>query len=949
MEEKLATVANRNWSYPGARWWKFDFHAHTPASDDYGNGPRHASLQQTTPQEWLLGFMRAGVDCVAVTDHNSGEWIDRLIVALAELEQEQHSEFRPLHLFPGVEVTANGGTHILAVFDPTTGSEGVAMLLGAAGYRGVQGKSEVAAESAPIQVVEAVDKADGISILAHVDEPDGAWSLTGNTLAPLLDSDRLFAMEVKDFASERPELYRKRKLAWAEVLGSDSHHPESESRTRYPGSHYTWVKMANPSLEGLRLALLDGGGFSIRRSDVAEPFNPLAFPKYHIQSVELSQARFMGNGPPTKLAFSPWLNALVGGRGTGKSTVIHGLRLVARRDDELRGLEERSGPRLTFERFNKVPQNRMDEGGLTENTRILWTVMRDGVRHRIHWYWSSSEPVVEVESDEGDWIPSGSQTVTPERFPMRLFSQGQIAEMAGDNQLPLLQVIDEAAGVSNLRVVLDGARNAFYTTRTAIRDLDGRLGRKANLSIDFQDVERKLRLFEETGHTAVLTTYRYRDRQETEVDQQFAAIEELAQLIDNTVEVLEPQDPSDGVFDESLKEDQDVINALAGLRDSVRIAAQDLREASQRLREQARAQREQLTSSTWKRAVEAAGSNYNNLIEELQKDGISDLDEYGSLVQLRQRLEGEMKTIELEEKERGQLVERSNEQLLEVSRARRAMSDARDWFLTTKLAQNNFVRIELCSYSDDPRVIERSLRETLDVLDDRFQDDILQPEGALSGKGIVSSLIADLPDDAVGRLEAFEKRLDDIRARFLSACFGNGNFGGHFNNYLERRFEQDPGFLDRLMTWSPEDGLDVKYSRRGDGKDFQPIAQASAGQRAAAMLAFLLAHGEEPLVLDQPEDDLDNQLIYDLVVRQIRENKVRRQIIVVTHNPNIVVNGDAEMLHALEFGAGQCFVAQSGSLQEKTMREKICQVMEGGREAFERRYRRLGSETGQVR
>ena len=136
----------------------------------------------------------------------------------------------------------------------------------------------------------------------------------------------------------------------------------------------------------------------------------------------------------------------------------------------------------------------------------------------------------------------------------------------------------------------------------------------------------------------------------------------------------------------------------------------------------------------------------------------------------------------------------------------------------------------------------------------------------------------------------------------------------------------------------------VEYSRLGDGKDFRPIAQASAGQRSAAMLAFLLAHGEEPLVLDQPEDDLDNHLIYDLVVRQTRENKSRRQIIVVTHNPNIVVNGDAEMLHALDFVAGQCKVVQSGSLQDKSMREEVCRVMEGGREAFERRYRRLGRE-----
>ena len=191
-----------------------------------------------------------------------------------------------------------------------------------------------------------------------------------------------------------------------------------------------------------------------------------------------------------------------------------------------------------------------------------------------------------------------------------------------------------------------------------------------------------------------------------------------------------------------------------------------------------------------------------------------------------------------------------------------------------------------------------------------------------------------------------EQRLDNLSDRIRRACSGVGDFGGHLNNFLQREAAKRPEYLDNILIWYPEDSLRVEYSPKGDGKDFRPIGQASAGQRAAAMLAFLLAYGEEPLVLDQPEDDLDNHLIYELVVRQIREHKLRRQIIVVTHNPNIVVNGDAEMLYALDFRAGQCRVAKEGSLQEAEIREEICRVMEGGREAFERRYRRLGRESG---
>ena len=193
---------DRHWRYPGSRWWKFDFHTHTPASKDYGKGPGQDSLRKITPRNWVLGFMRSGIDCVAVTDHNSAQWIDRLKQAVLELEKDQDPDFRPLYLFPGMEVTANGGTHILALFDASKGSDDVATLLGAVGYYGESGKSDVAANSAPISVVEAINKAGGIPILAHVDGTSGAWNLTGNTLAPLLDLDGLFAMEVVNPDSE---------------------------------------------------------------------------------------------------------------------------------------------------------------------------------------------------------------------------------------------------------------------------------------------------------------------------------------------------------------------------------------------------------------------------------------------------------------------------------------------------------------------------------------------------------------------------------------------------------------------------------------------------------------------------------------------------------------------------------------------------------------------------
>ena len=107
------------------------------------------------------------------------------------------------------------------------------------------------------------------------------------------------------------------------------------------------------------------------------------------------------------------------------------------------------------------------------------------------------------------------------------------------------------------------------------------------------------------------------------------------------------------------------------------------------------------------------------------------------------------------------------------------------------------------------------------------------------------------------------------------------------------------------------------------------------------MLAFLLAYGNEPILLDQPEDDLDNRLIYDLVVREIQTNKLRRQLLIITHNPNIVVNGNADLVIPIEERSGMATIPVTGALQDPAVRKAVCDIMEGGREALERRFRRI--------
>ena len=144
-----------------------------------------------------------------------------------------------------------------------------------------------------------------------------------------------------------------------------------------------------------------------------------------------------------------------------------------------------------------------------------------------------------------------------------------------------------------------------------------------------------------------------------------------------------------------------------------------------------------------------------------------------------------------------------------------------------------------------------------------------------------------------------------------------------------------------MALYCPEDTVGVRFRDAGSSKGRRSLSQGSPGQQTAALLAFVLGFGNEPIILDQPEDDLDNTLIYELLVNRFREMKSTRQMIVVTHNPNIVVHGDAEYVISLNANGGQTIVGRHGGLQERDVRDEICRVMEGGREAFQSRYRRI--------
>lgn len=158
---------------------------------------------------------------------------------------------------------------------------------------------------------------------------------------------------------------------------------------------------------------------------------------------------------------------------------------------------------------------------------------------------------------------------------------------------------------------------------------------------------------------------------------------------------------------------------------------------------------------------------------------------------------------------------------------------------------------------------------------------------------------------------------------------------GKLNNILNenqlaefnKRFAEN---LYELLTYQVETKFTINYN----GK---PLKEHSLGQRATALILFLLAQKEtDVLIIDQPEDDLDNQTIYEDVIKEIKSLKGKMQFIFATHNANIPVLGDSEKIISCKYSELKIDV-QGGTVDNHETQKQIVTIMEGGEEAFNRR------------
>lgn len=141
-----------------------------------------------------------------------------------------------------------------------------------------------------------------------------------------------------------------------------------------------------------------------------------------------------------------------------------------------------------------------------------------------------------------------------------------------------------------------------------------------------------------------------------------------------------------------------------------------------------------------------------------------------------------------------------------------------------------------------------------------------------------------------------------------------------------------------------EDRISLELNVSHQGEHYKPLEQLSTGQQCTAILHLLLLDNPDPLIMDQPEDNLDNAFIAERIVKELRRAKTERQFLFATHNANIPVFGDAEWIGvftATEDHAEMDKEAQ-GSIDIPEIRDKVAEILEGGKAAFIQRKEKYG-------
>lgn len=987
---------------PGARWLRCDLHVHTPFDGErtFGEDIRGAidAFRKAKPQrlaeiaERFVAACRdadggAGMDLVALTDHNSIDGYRYLRSQFQTLAQQAHDQGLAMPaILPGVEFSVGGERpiHFLVIFatttDPDAIDDAISHVFGASDRfdprTGTPRATGQSVDDFLTRLYEYCRPPSGdrslefVVLPAHVDGRRGIsrevvggaaagditvatslWDeMRGHLRQRVITRRDWHGFEASRPFADLPQAFKELLWRWAAARRAEDWDSLTESqKARYReqrhwalvecsdphkyeaiGSRFTWLKMEVPDVEGIRLALLDPES-RLRRMADGPPGR--AYPR--VERIRIQNTDFFED---IEIPVNPCLTTLIGGRGTGKSTVIEYLRHAldrARREDLPN--DEPSNVREAV--LSVLSQKRERDFGHTKGTllpdhEIALDIVVAERPYRVRRSASGIEIVPDPE------LPGAKPAALEIRSLVapRILSQRQIARIARDpasqrSELDALIDPDRLREIENRRRVLTETLAELQATRTRLTEQGAKL---PAVETELQKVRDQIAFVESSGRKELLARFEAFERERRWLEDTRQEIERLAGDLDEAAATTDADD-SDG------DAPPDATPTAAWLRtvaDRVR-AAREV--AASALRGQAatlRALRDTIVteqSEKWQASYDEARSAYDGLLQEMTSRGV-DFAQHEKLLQRRALLERELASLQKTTQELEGISRKLRDarlQLIEVHELRLAARRDRAHALEEIDAD---VRLEIRGFRDRDD-FESRREQWFGGAGLQQRDWTTLCDYVFAANGQVPDRIGELVEAIRADMEATVSRGATLGAEEsrVAVLVGADRLTRNFFNALARR---DRVRLDEMERFLPEDLVEARV-RAADGS-FKTIETGSVGEKSTAILSLLLSAGDQPIIIDQPEDDLDNQYVYNVVVDLLRRRKFSRQIIIATHNANIPVNGDAELIVALGVKDRLGVVLGAGSIDRGEIKDLVSVIMEGSAEAFRLRRERYG-------
>jgi len=821
------------------------------------------------------------IELIAITDHWCVDSATGLIDAATA---------RGIVALPGFEANSSEGVHILVIFEAGTDPSTVNAAIGACGVDPGCGNGTTGA--AFKDILESMTNRGALVIPAHINVPNSGM-LTGRSGPPLVamvKDPNLHAVAVSPDEAEGTDQAliingsrpydRKHPLA---VIHADDIVNPNQLRAHGATS---WFKLSSSRLESLKLAV------RTPQTRVALS-DPSGAPRAMLKQIGWTGGFLDG----VTIPISSDLTALIGGRGTGKSTVIESLRYVL----ELTPLGKEAA---------------------TDHKSIVEKVLRSGTVIRLEVETVVPTPrrlTIERVVPNPAVVRDTSGTATSLKPAdvaglVEIFGQHELAELASSPE-SVANMLHRFAGTSAMDADHSKVLEDLAENREQLRRVEESLAKLKEELADVPRLEEQVKQFEETDVATRLADLQRLGRDKS-------VFEEASQRVDAASsairELIDPQLAAalvadfEGIDDSPQKETlQKVSAATAALATKL----SDL--ASQASAAIAAAQAEITDANeSWESTVKDQRDGNAEVLRKLHEEGLEP-DKYLDTTKARDELKAkEPRLASLGDRLTG--LKRDRDGLLGqlAEHERRQVEQLHDAVRAANEATGGVVVVRPTPAPDRTHITEVIVSH---VSGARTQ--IMAAVGAadFSPRAFV----------AAARGGAAELEKLGIRGAQATNLINAGEA-------LFRKLEE--------MTVGHAVEVLLDTSSTSGTRDLKPMDSLSKGQRATALLLLLLGASTAPLVIDQPEDDLDNRFVYDGVVAHLRRLKGVRQIIASTHNANVPVLGDAELIVALEGDGqhGKPVTDGIGSLDDATIRSLAENLLEGGPAAFNARQHLYG-------